>query len=138
MGLGAKEELDTQIRGCSTIIPLGDWETDADENARGAPQGTVQGCRVGNTCAMPLIHTLNRHYVSRSADILRSVLLGYVDDTIAIVTDEPGDGERIPQAAQGILVDAATYSWAIHQIDNPHKNIQYYSDGEDQMVCLPT
>ena len=75
IGLGTKEELDTQVRHFTTIVPLGDWETEADENERGAPQGTVQGCHVGNTCAMPLMHAINQRYSSHAASILRTIML---------------------------------------------------------------
>ena len=37
-----------------------------------------------------------------------------------------------------MLVDTITYSWTIHQIDVPHRKIQFYSDGKDQVVFLPT
>ena len=60
-------------------------------------------------------------------------MLPYVDNAISFVTNEPKHGERVPQPAQG-LVNAATYPWAIHQMDIPHKNIQLYSHGENQVV----
>ena len=75
IGLGTKEERDTQVRGFTTIVPLGDWETEADKNERGASQRTVQGCHVGNTCAMPLMHAINQRYSSHAASILRTIML---------------------------------------------------------------
>ena len=137
MGLGTKEELDTQIKGFSTVIPLGDWETEPDINARGAPQATVQGCHVGNTCAMPLIYMLNKNCSSHSADILHSVLLHYMDDGISIVNEEPEEGVVIPHPVQGILVDAATYSTGIHEIEIPAVKLQYYTNGSNKSVYFP-
>ena len=92
VGLGTKEELDIQIRGFSTVIPLGDYETEKYENARGAPQGNVQGCQVRNTCAMPMMHAVNWQSASHSADIVRTNILWYVDDGACYATDEPKRG----------------------------------------------
>ena len=140
VGLGTKEELDIQIGGCSTVIPLGDYETWQEANARGAPQGPVQGCHVGNTCAMPMMHAINQRYSSHSADIMRTNIMRYVDDSACFATEEPRTkgSAKVPHPAQGMLVDATTYFWALMQIDTPHKKVQYYSDGKHQTVVLPT
>ena len=86
VGLGTE---DIQIKGFSTVIPLGDYETDRDGNAQAAPKGTVQGCPVGNTCAMPVMHAINQRYSSHSADIMRTNILRYMDDGACCATDEP-------------------------------------------------
>ena len=138
VGLGTREWLVTQFKGFSTGRPLGDWETEPDANARGAPQGTLQGGHAGNTFAMPLIYMLNKNYSTHSAGILCPVLLQYVDEGISIVAEKPERGAVVSHPAQGILVDAATYSTGIHHIDIPAVKLQYYTDGEHKSVCLPT
>ena len=72
VGLCTREELHAQITGFTTITPLGEWETPPKVNARGVPQGTVQGCHVGNTCAMPMIYMLNKNYSSGRGSLIRS------------------------------------------------------------------
>ena len=101
LGLGTREEWHTQITGFTTITPLGDWETPPKVNARGAPQGTVQGCHVGNTCAMPMIYMLNKNYSSHAADILRTVLCQYADDGCSVTVENPKTGIVDPHPAQG-------------------------------------
>ena len=107
MGPGTREELHTQITGFTTITPPGDWKTPPNVNARGAPQGTVQGCHVGNTCAMPMICMLNKNSSLHAADILRTLLCQYVDDGCSIIVENPRTRIVDPHPAQGILVDVA-------------------------------
>ena len=108
IGLGTREELDTQAQGFTTVTPLG--ETPADENARGAPQGTVQGCHVENRCALPLMHAINQMYSSHAANILRTIVKRYVDDAFNLLVEFPEHRECVPQPAQGVVVDTTTYT----------------------------
>ena len=109
-----------------------------EANARGAPQGTVQGCHVGNTCAMPMIYLLNKNYSSHAADILRTVLSQYVDDGCSATVENRKRGVVDPRPAQGILVDVATYAMGIHQIDIPVAKVHYYTNGRHKTLYLPT
>ena len=80
------------------------------KNARGAPQGTVQGCHVGNTCAPPLMHAINQIYSSHAAEILRTIVKRYVDDAFNLLVEFPEHRECVPQPAQGVVVDTTTYT----------------------------
>ena len=93
---------------------------------------------MGNTCAMPMIYMLNKHYSSHAADILRTVLSQYVDDGFSLTVEDPRTGIVDPRPAQGILVDAATYAQGIHEIDIPLAKVQYYTNGLHKTIYLPT
>ena len=61
-----------------------------------------------------------------------------MDDAFNLLVEVPAIGVCIPRPAQGVLVDTTTYTWAIHQIDVPPHKVQFYSDGEEQEIILPT
>ena len=138
VGLGTREEFHTQITGFTTITLLGDWETPPKVNARGASQGTVQGCHVSNTCAMPMICMLNKNYSLHAADIVRIVVCQYIDNGCSITVENPRTGIVDQHPAQGILVDVATYAMGVHEIDIPRAKVQYYTNGRHKTLYLPT
>ena len=98
----------------------------------------MQGCQGGSPCALPLIYMLNKNYSSHSVDILRSVLLRYVDDGIFIVKEKLERGAVVTHPAQEIFDDTARYSTGIHHIDVPAVKLQYHTYGQHKSVCLPT
>ena len=85
-----------------------------------------------------MIYMLNKNYSSHAADILRTVLCLYVDDGFSITVDNPRTGIVDPHPAQGNLVDAATYTQGIHEIDIPLAKVQYYTNERHKTLYLPT
>ena len=84
------------------------------------------------------MYAINQRYSSHAASILRTTVFQYVDDGFHVWIEFPTHGVCIPQPAQGVLVDTTTYKWAIHQIDVPPHKAQFYSNGEEQEIILPT
>ena len=84
------------------------------------------------------MHAINRIYSSHVASILRTIVKRYVDDAFNLLVEFPTHGVCIPQPAQGVVVDTTTYTWGIHQIDIPPHKVQFYLNGEEQEIVLPT
>ena len=83
IGMGTDRELRNQTTGYQYIIllRLGAWESPFVSMGAGVPQGSIQGCQAGNTCALPYVAALNTHVGPNRPVPLYSGARRWVDDT---------------------------------------------------------